>query len=190
MKKRRVYAARVKDPTGAVNHGRPFTVHTNSNTSGEWSTRAPAADALARAKANNHHLVGNVSTYLVDAPLRWQDWLLGDVVHPSSVPVELRDDYMDTLARATRAAARYGHPVHVNDSFRTHADQERRYATYLAGGPVAAAPGTSDHERGLSLDIPNARSNKALIRQLRREQMIDDVASEGWHVTNMARKRR
>jgi hypothetical protein len=72
----------------------------------------------------------------------------------------------------------------VNESFRTRAEQQHFYDIFLAGGNLAAKPGSGPHEFGIGLDIPNARSMKRFIRECRKLQLIDDVPSEGWHLTN------
>lgn len=41
----------------------------------------------------------------------------------------------------------------VTSGFRSYAEQSRLYARYLAGGPLAARPGTSSHERGQAVDV-------------------------------------
>ena len=190
-----MYAARVQDKgTAPLRWGGAWhPIRTLSNPDGEWSTRAAAEAVLKVALAQDPDLIGHTHTYTVDVEptletISVSAHLKGDVVPVADVPVEFRDDYRDTLRRAALAAYRYGQPVWVNDSFRTRAEQQRRWNAYLAGGPLAARPGTSDHERGLSLDIPNARQIPALISQLRKLNMIDNVSSEVWHVTNMARK--
>lgn len=183
-----VYGARVRDRTGDLHDGDWFRVRTYSNPAGEWSTRAWAEDALKRAISNNSDLSGHVFSYEVTKPLDWTDWLVGDVKNPAVVPSTYRVAYTDTIMRAAKAAREYGRAVYVSESFRTYAEQLYFWNRYLAGGPLAARPGTSDHERGLSLDIPNAREIPSLIGPMRRNGMKDNVPSEGWHVTNMARK--
>jgi D-alanyl-D-alanine dipeptidase len=116
------------------------------------------------------------------------DWLTGDVVPIRKVPVRYRDDYENTLRKVAEAARETGKKVYLSDSFRFKKDQEARWRTYMNGGPIAAKPGTSDHERGLSVDIPNARGNRKLMKALKKRGMIDDVKSEQWHITNTIRK--
>lgn len=190
---KRRYIARVKDAEGDhPKHGGDwFRVITHSNPEGEFATRKWAQDALERAQENYHagRLIGHVADVVVTLEPTLEtividDWLLGDVKAIKSVPAKYRPQYRDTLQRAALAAYRYGQPIWVNESFRTYAEQQARYAAYLAGGPLAAKPGKSPHEFGLALDIPNARTNKALIRELRKLDLIDDVPSEIWHVTN------
>jgi hypothetical protein len=41
----------------------------------------------------------------------------------------------------------------LRSAFRSRAEQEALYAKYLAGGPLAARPGTSLHELGLAVDV-------------------------------------
>lgn len=119
-------------------------------------------------------------------------WLTGNVVPIKNVPAAIRPRYRDTLYRAARAAQKYGKPVHVNSSYRDPAHQARLYAQNMdpatgrprPGHPLTARPGTSPHERGIGLDIPNAREIPKLIAALRSELLIDDVPSERWHLTN------
>lgn len=158
------------------------------NPKGEFKTKKEAQDALDRAKRNNKKVKGHVAKIKVKDPIRIDDWVTGDVVPIAKVPLKYRDDYRDTLTKIAEAGEEIGQVVFLSDSFRFRKDQEARYQTYLNGGPIAAKPGTSDHERGLSVDIPNARDNKKLMKALKKRNMIDDVRSEKWHITNMARK--
>lgn len=176
------YRTNVNDPFERV---RP-----RGNPSGEFKTRAAAENALERAMRNNKNVKGHVDSIKVPKkrPVLWQDHLTGDIVDPRLVPLKYRDDYKDTLQKVAEAAAEAKQIVYLSDSFRFRKDQEARYQAYLNGGPIAAKPGTSDHERGLSVDIPNARDNKRLMKALRKRNMIDDVRSEKWHITNMTRK--
>jgi hypothetical protein len=176
------YRTNVKEPWDRVTP--------RGNPKGEFATRKIAEEALERAKANNKKVKGHVAAIKVSRkePVKIDDWLIGDVVPIRSVPAKYRDDYRDTLQKTAEAAASINHVLYVSDSFRPRALQEQRYREYLAGGPLAAKPGTSDHERGLSLDIPNARDNKKLMKALKKRKMIDDVRSEKWHITNIGRK--
>lgn len=108
---------------------------------------------------------------------------------------------MDAAAKAA------GVPLTVNTAFRDHEYQQRLYAEYMAakaaGQPhaVVAVPGTSDHERGLSVDIatgvPEAlykasREQKAasspiyrwLYNNAAKWGFANDVSSEPWHWTH------
>lgn len=191
---KRRYLARVHDLEGdhPKHAGRWFRATTRSNPGGLYGTRAQAQDALERAVANYPHgkLSGHTADIVVDAPVTLEnividDYLSGDVKPIRTVPAKYRDQYEDTLRRAALAVYRAGTgPVWVNESFRTRAEQQHFYDLYLAGGNLAAKPGTGPHEFGIALDIPNVRYNKKLIKHLRRLQLIDDVPSEAWHVTN------
>jgi hypothetical protein len=190
---KRVYGARVKDKGADPKWGGKFhRVRTKDNPNGQWGTRAKAKDALDRALANDKSLIGHTFDEVIKRPLtlrtvKVDQWLEGNVVDPADVPEEFRKNYTDTIRRAALAAARFGHVVHVNSSFRFRAEQEHLYDLYLHhGGALAAKPGTSPHERGIALDIPNARVTPGLIRELRALELIDDVPSEVWHVTNHA----
>jgi hypothetical protein len=45
------------------------------------------------------------------------------------------------------------HPAGTLSAFRGYSEQAKLYAEYLAGGPLAAAPGTSAHETGNAVDL-------------------------------------
>lgn len=196
----RRYFARVHDLEG--NHPKYgddwFRVRTVDNLTGLFATRQWAQDALDQAIKSYRYgeLAGHTDTVIVEAPgptlstIRINDWLVGNVVPIADVPLPYRANYRDTLRRAALAAYRYGHVVYVSSSFRTRKQQEAAYDLYINhGGPLAAVPGTSPHERGLGLDIPNARTTPGLIVELRKLGLKDDVPSEIWHVTNHAKLR-
>jgi tape measure domain-containing protein len=52
----------------------------------------------------------------------------------------------------------------INSGFREYAEQVRLYQKYLAGGPLAAKPGTSLHESGDALDL--VATNKKITKEL------------------------
>lgn len=189
-KQRRVYGARVKDHGPNPKWGGDWhRIKTLTNPRGEWSTKKGAQQALDTALEQDESLTGHVFTYKVDAKpktelIKVDDWLYGNVVSVMSVPGAYRTSYADTLRKAALAASRYGHRVYVSSSFRTLEEQRKAYALYLAGGPLAAKPGTSLHEKGLAIDVPNLRSNKALLKEFRKVGLIDDVPSEKWHASN------
>jgi len=192
----RRYIARVRDLEGDHPlHGDDwFAVITRDRPTGLHGTRAQAQETLERAVANYPHgkLAGHTGDRIIEAEpklgeLKIDDWLKGDVKPIASVPKEYRDDYRDTLDRAALAAYRYGQPIWVNESFRTRAEQQRFYDIFLAGGNLAARPGTSAHETGLAIDVPNVRNTPKLIREMRKLGLIDNVPSEIWHVENTTR---
>lgn len=185
MSKRRVYSARVQDKHGALHGGNWFFVKTASNGTGQYSTRKAAEDVLERAKRNNKNLIGHVATYLVEKnePLVIMRHLAGNVVPINKVDAAHRDAYREMLTALAEAGREYGSKIHVNSSYRTRAEQEKLYAEYLAGGNLAAEPGTSMHELGLAIDVPNVRDNKKLMKILRKHGFRDDVPSEKWHLT-------
>jgi LAS superfamily LD-carboxypeptidase LdcB len=58
------------------------------------------------------------------------------------------------LAMANQAYYERGILLTPNEGFRTMADQQARWDTYQANGsPVAAAPGTSNHQGGVAVDV-------------------------------------
>lgn len=88
------------------------------------------------------------------------------------------------------AAAADGVILHVNSSFRSMQSQQALYAKYLNGtGNLAAKPGYSNHQSGLSADI----STNGLGRESSVYRWLDahaaqfgfvnDVKSEAWHWT-------
>lgn len=183
MTKRR-YFTRVQDRTGKLHSGHWFRVTDTHGSVRYRSMRAWSLIDLAKAKRSNKNLNGFVDSELVEDKIRIDDWLTGNVVPIRKVPKKIRPAYRDTLERAARAARAYGHPVHVNSSFRTAAEQQVMIDRYHAGGPIAAAQGKSPHQRGIGLDIPNLRTTPKLRAAFAAEQLIDDVPSEVWHVTS------
>lgn len=185
MAVRIAYGIRVK-----LEGGEWERVKTKTHPKGQWNDRAGAVKVLKDLKARGYvgHIV-KLKIRKVSGQPKISVWLKGNVTPISQVPREHRADYRDTLYRAARAAKRYGQPIHINSSYRPYAEQVRLYDLYINhGGPLAAVPGTSDHGRGLALDIPNARTTPKLIKELRAEKLIDDIPSEIWHVTNHAKK--
>lgn len=85
-----------------------------------------------------------------------------------------------------RMMAAWGKPYTVNSAFRTNEHQAALYAGYLAGGNLAAAPGFSTHQSGLSVDIAVA-AHPELLAWLRIHArafgFVNDVSSEPWHWT-------
>lgn len=126
------------------------------------------------------------------ANIRVDDYLTGNIVPVRQVARKHRRAYRDTLARLALAAHRAGYgpggargELRVSSTYRSRAEQEALHALYLAGkGPLAAAPGSSMHELGLAVDVPDVRDTYPLIDQCRELGLKDDVASERWHLTN------
>lgn len=89
--------------------------------------------------------------------------------------------------RSMRAdAARVGVQIGVSDSYRTfdqQVDVAQRKGLYSQGG-LAAAPGTSDHGLGLSLDVDvDGRGQEWLRTNGGRYGFVENVAREPWHWT-------
>ena len=57
------------------------------------------------------------------------------------------------VLRALAFARGHGWGGTVTSGFRSYAQQAALYARYLGGGPLAAKPGTSSHERGQAVDV-------------------------------------
>ncbi|HKY68965.1 MAG TPA: D-alanyl-D-alanine carboxypeptidase family protein, partial [Acidimicrobiales bacterium] len=60
------------------------------------------------------------------------------------------------LAALARADALLGHPVPVASGLRTRAEQEELWRRRRTNPYPVARPGTSDHERGLAVDVSRA----------------------------------
>lgn len=84
------------------------------------------------------------------------------------------------------AAAQDGVTIGVSSSYRSYEDQVRmveRYGLYSQGGR-AAAPGTSNHGWGLSVDLRLDSQAQAWMRaNAQRFGFVEDVAREPWHWT-------
>ena len=88
--------------------------------------------------------------------------------------------------RMDAAATAAGHDLHVNNGYRTYAEQAALYQAYQNGtGNLAAPPGHSTHGLGLSADIQV--TDPATLRWLRAHAgtygFVNDVPSEAWHWT-------
>jgi hypothetical protein len=89
--------------------------------------------------------------------------------------------------RMDAAARSEGVDLRVVDGYRTVAEQSRLYELYLRGrGNLAAAPGTSNHGWGLSVDL-DVRGEEGASKWLRnnaaRYGFFNDVTTEPWHWT-------
>lgn len=187
---KRVYGARVrKTPKDEWTR-----VKTTANPKGQWGTRKQAQAEVDKLEKRGYagHTFSIIVKKIAGQP-KVNDWLTGNVVDVLDVPKAQREPYRDTLYRAARAAKKSGDKVHVNSSFRFKSEQQALFDQNMIrpgvpkpGRPLTAVPGKSPHERGIGLDIPNARDKPKLIKALREERLIDDVASEKWHVTNHA----
>jgi LAS superfamily LD-carboxypeptidase LdcB len=84
------------------------------------------------------------------------------------------------------AAARDGVAFGVNDAYRPLADQHRlasELGLYSEGG-LAAAPGTSTHGLGVSVDLDlDGRALTWMRANAGRYGFVNDVAGEPWHWT-------
>jgi hypothetical protein len=67
------------------------------------------------------------------------------------------------VTRALSYARGHGWGGSVISGFRTYAEQAALYANYLAGGNIAARPGTSSHESGQAVDVSDASTFDVLM---------------------------
>jgi LAS superfamily LD-carboxypeptidase LdcB len=82
-----------------------------------------------------------------------------------------------------------GHHLTVTSAFRFHEEQRKLHAAYLAGtGNLAAKPGFSNHQRGLSVDLGGVggfqtAAYKWLKQNAPRYGFENDAPGEHWHWT-------
>ncbi|MBL8916213.1 MAG: D-alanyl-D-alanine carboxypeptidase family protein [Archangium sp.] len=100
----------------------------------------------------------------------------------------LRADAAARFNQMKAAARRAGVNLSVVSGFRTMAQQRQLYAAYRAGrGNLAARPGYSNHQGGLSADLNtggyNTRAYKWLKAHGRQYGFVNDVRGEHWHWT-------
>ena len=92
----------------------------------------------------------------------------------------------DAYKQLSAAAARDGVTIKVTDSYRTYdqqVDLAKRKGLYSQGG-LAAAPGTSDHGWGRSLDLGlDSRAQQWMRDNGPRFGFVEDVPREPWHWT-------
>lgn len=90
-----------------------------------------------------------------------------------------------TLMRAH--AARDGVSLIVESAFRTMEQQTLLWTAYVAGErvDVAAAPGYSNHQSGIDVDLTTARGTNAAYRWMQKNAHLygfkETVAGEPWH---------
>jgi hypothetical protein len=88
--------------------------------------------------------------------------------------------FQPPLAQALLQLAKAsGEPLQFNSGFRTRAEQEAAYADYLAGGTLAAVPGTSNHEFGRAADLSLTDKQRELLPEF---GLGLPVPGEDWHV--------
>lgn len=97
----------------------------------------------------------------------------------------LRQDAAAAFKAMRSAAIAAGVTLQVNSSFRTWAQQAALYAKSLVGGAAAAAPGYSNHQSGVALDLESAGGTNAahawLTNNAQRFRFYATVAGEPWH---------
>ncbi len=103
--------------------------------------------------------------------------------HKGALMISLENVNPDLRARIERMLLLSNYMLWVKSAWRSRKEQEGLYALYLAGGTLAAKPGTSNHERGLAVDVAcNWEQNelrKSLAKQL---GLITPVKGEPWHM--------
>lgn len=123
-----------------------------------------------------------VSGYVNDVPRKIR-------VAPIGNGKSLRSDAAAKFNQMKAAARRVGVTLAPVSGFRTMAQQRALYAAYRAGrGNLAARPGYSNHQGGLSVDVStngsySSAAYKWLARYGRQYGFVNDVRTEPWHWT-------
>jgi peptidoglycan hydrolase-like protein with peptidoglycan-binding domain len=110
-------------------------------------------------------------------------------VYPVGNGKYLQADAARNFKSMQAAARNAGVNLSVNSGFRSHAEQKVLYQKYLNGtGNLAAKPGYSNHQSGISVDIGgvNGYGTKAfkwLQANAGRYGFVNDVRGEFWHWT-------
>lgn len=90
-------------------------------------------------------------------------------------------DFLPALGMAlSRMAQAVGTAIYVTSGYRSLAEQQALYARYLAGGTLAAKPGTSEHESGTAADISPGSSVFGRIAS--KFGLTFNVPGEPWHI--------
>lgn len=97
----------------------------------------------------------------------------------------MQPDAAAAMSAMVVAATAAGRPFRIIYSYRTFAVQEIKWANYLAGGNLAAQPGTSNHGWAVACDLGGLSSSVLswLRSNARRFGYVNDVPSEDWHWT-------
>jgi peptidoglycan hydrolase-like protein with peptidoglycan-binding domain len=100
----------------------------------------------------------------------------------------LRTDAANAFNRMRAAARAAGINLNPVSGFRSMEQQRRLYQLYLQGrGNLAARPGYSNHQGGISVDISTGGYSSSVYRWLannaRRFGFVNDVRGEPWHWT-------
>lgn len=101
----------------------------------------------------------------------------------------LRVDAAKAFLAMQAAARAAGHNLTATSGFRSMDQQTSLYAKYIAGtGNLAAKPGYSNHQGGVSIDIGGVNSFTSpaylwLAANARRFGFVNDVSTEYWHWT-------
>lgn len=109
---------------------------------------------------------------------------------------KLRSDAAAAYLAMRASAAADGVTLSPNSAFRTMAEQERLYSLYLKGkGNLAARPGYSNHQGGISLDLNSGTGVSGYLSKVYRWLFLNakdfgfknDVRGEPWHWTYYGR---
>lgn len=101
----------------------------------------------------------------------------------------MRADAANGFVRMQADARRAGINLSATSGFRTMAQQQHLYNLYKAGrGNLAAKPGYSNHQGGISMDIGGiggygTTAYKWLQANARKYGFVNDVGGEPWHWT-------
>lgn len=148
--------------------------------SGHELLTADEKDAVEKhLKANGLKIAGK---RVITTKDDWEDWL-----KPARPDVDLKHLDLSLRKRLADACRELGHPGQAVSGYRSRDKQQKLYNDYKAGkGPLAAAPGHSNHEKGEAADVyvqgvpigsyPGGRD------ALRKHGLVLGAVGEKWHV--------
>jgi|SRR5580765_7968841 len=88
----------------------------------------------------------------------------------------------DLRERVERMLLLSGFRFWVSSAYRSRLEQIKLYALYMVGGATAAKPGSSNHEKGLAVDVACVGDDMKLRASIAKEcGLITPVKGEPWH---------
>ncbi|HWK28087.1 MAG TPA: D-alanyl-D-alanine carboxypeptidase family protein [Solirubrobacter sp.] len=140
--------------------------------------KLPGPDGLGWLKGTGKYVLGKV-----------KDWIKGKIGGLFSGGGESGGGggatvtgLVPAVKRALEFARGHGWQGTVTSGFRTYEQQAALYQAYLDGtGNLAARPGTSNHEKGIAIDVTDTEAFAAAMRAMGAGALMRKVPGEPWH---------